>query len=248
MVKFLIKSTLALVLVVSFVLSAHAEAPQIWSWQNSNCQSCPISIQILNPQIKNEKVEAFAQALSNSKFEILGLYNSDSQEYNLLAHMALGILGRESKFFSSWRYHVKEEAQWAVSLIKAVRIYLAGEEGLPSVNSRGPTQIKIVPKKIAEFYGITPDDLYIPQNAARATMGILIENLKELKQRAINNNWEFINPDTYVDYLPYIYFGAVGRLKKRTATPDSNIYVQDMKSYMKYFRIYEWSPAYLRAG
>jgi hypothetical protein len=214
--------------------------PRLWSFGSSQCQTCPLQFEIIKHDIKTEKVQAFLQALESSQTEMIQLYRIDAQEYALLAHMAVGILGRESKFFTSWRYHVKEDMQWAVSLIKTVRTYLSDQK--PSQNSRGPTQIKVIPQKVEDAFGFTEEDLDLPENAARATVGILIENLRELKQRAKNNQWSFVTPSTYVDYLPYIYFGAVSRLRKGTATPEKNIYVQDMKRYMTWVRVWELPP------
>lgn len=223
-----------------------AQDPVLWQWQQSNCQTCAFTIVTKDEALETEKVQRFLRALENSKFEIIQLYNSDPQEYNLLAHMAIGILGRESQFFDSWRYFAKENAQWMVSLIKISRAMLSDDDIDVPANSRGPTQIKDVPDLIEKHYGIVPDTLYIPENAARATMGFLIEALRELKQRAANNNWEFVTKDTYVDYLPYIYFGSSGKLRNRTATPEKNLYVQTMKRYMTWVDLYEYNAQTLK--
>jgi hypothetical protein len=214
------------------------EGYQSWAWQQSSCMDCDIILISAKSELHTPKVQAFIRALESSKGEILSLYGSNPQEYNLLAQMAVGILGRESKFFESRRYQFKEDFPWAVSILKTVNMYLAGADSA-TANSRGPTQIKVVPQRIAAKYGITPDKLYIPENAARATMGFLIEALGELKQRAQNNDWEFVTPETYADYLPYIYFGATGKLRNRTATPETNLYIREMKQYMGWLEMYE---------
>lgn len=216
-----------------------AQGYKPWAWTESNCQKCELVLHSSKAELQTQKVQAFIRALEASKFEILGLYHSSPQEYNLLAQMAVGILGRESQFFESRRYRFKESFPWAVSLVKTIQIYLDGSESAASANSRGPTQIKVVPQIIAETYQIEPENLYIPENAAKATIGFLIEALQELKQRARNNRWEFVTKKTYVDYLPYIYFGATHHLKNRTATPETNIYIQDMKKYMSWLETYE---------
>jgi hypothetical protein len=100
----------------------------------------------------------------------------------------------------------------------------------------------VVPEKIAKAYGIVPGNLKVPENAALATMGFLIEALQELKNRARKGQLEFITPDTYVDYLPYIYFGRAKALMNRTARPDQNSYVRDMKKYMGWVDLYEVDP------
>lgn len=208
-----------------------------WSWMQSDCMDCNIVFLSERPELHTPKVQAFIRALENSKSEIVAMYHSDPQEYNLLAQMAIGILGRESKFFESRRYRIKEDYPTLVSVVKAVQAYLNGRSA--SASSRGPTQIKVVPERIENRYGITPDNLWVPENAARATMGFLIEALAELKQRARNNKWDFVTPETYADYLPYIYFGAVGQLRNRTATPATNLYVREMKGYMGWLEMYE---------
>lgn len=208
-----------------------------WAWLESDCRDCNIVFLSERPELHTPKVQAFIRALENSKAEIVAMYQADPQEYNLLAQMAIGILGRESKFFESRRYRLKEDYPTLVSVVKAVQAYLNGRS--PSASSRGPTQIKIVPELIENRYGVTPDNLWVPENAARATMGFLIEALAELKQRARNNRWEFVTPETYADYLPYIYFGAVGQLRNRTATPETNLYIREMKGYMGWLEMYE---------
>lgn len=214
----------------------------MWQFGGSDCQTCPVYFEPMTRQVKTKKVREFLVALSAEKFQLLSLYESDAQEYNLLAHMAVGILGRESLFFESWRHNVKESAQPVVTLVKAVRSYLSDGQWKASRNSRGATQIKIVPGRVREFYGIDEDDLNQPRAAAVATMGILIEALRELKQRSQNRGWAHIQPDTYVDYLPYIYFGGTRRLIDGTATPETNIYIRDMKRYMMFVRVYEGFP------
>ncbi len=212
---------------------------QPWQWLQSDCNRCELYILRNHPDLQTEKVAAFTLALKTHKFEIMELYKIHGAEYNLLAHMAIGILGRESLFFTSTRYKIKETFPWAISMLKVLRHYLNPGSRSPDNNSRGPTQIKIVPTKIAETYKVTAETLYQPENAAVATMGFLIEALRELKQRARNNQLEFVVPQTYADYLPYIYFGKTRALFDGTATPDQNIYIQDMRKYMSWVELYE---------
>lgn len=214
-------------------------AYQEWHWLENDCYDCEILIVANQPSLQTKKVAQFIQALSEYKNELQQIYKIDGAEYTLLAHMSVGILGRESLFFTSTRYRIKEAMPWAVHLAKIIQIYLNGSNKSPSLNSRGPTQIKVVPGLVAERFSITPENLHIPENAAIATMAYLIEALTELKNRAVIHHLDFIKPSTYVDYLPYIYFGKTKSLLNHTATPWSNIYVQDMKRYMSYFDIYE---------
>ncbi|MEN0060286.1 MAG: hypothetical protein AAGB31_15715 [Bdellovibrio sp.] len=212
-----------------------------WQWQLSSCQNCELFILPLRAEVRTEKVMAFVQALAAHKTEIRNLYTVSSAEYNFLAHMSMGILGRESLFFESKRYYLKETFPDLIRAAKVIRSYFYD---VPlSDNSRGPTQIKKVPERIARHYQVTPENLYIPQNAAVATMGFLIESLQELKNRIVSNRLDFITPGNYIDYLPYLYFGSTRALLNGTATPESNIYVKNMKNYMSWFELYERAPA-----
>lgn len=218
-------------------LEQHGYFP--WTWKASDCMNCAIYFLSGNQELESPEVQAFMQTLAVRKNEIMRLYRIHGQEYNLLAHMAVGILGRESRFFTSHRYRLKETFPGLVRVAKALKAYMNGSESGPSLSSRGPTQIKIVPERIAEFYGITPETLHRPENAAVATVGFLIEILEELKRRVVVNDLEFVNDANYVDYLPYLYFGSRRMLIQGKATPDKNIYVQDMKRYMSWVMPFE---------
>lgn len=217
---------------------AASEGLKPWVWQSSDCRNCAIEITPLDASAFNRDVYMFIHGITSRKTELLELYQADGQDYNLLAHMAVGILGQESHFFESERYKLKENLPALVTLAKKIKAFAENEKDV-SVNSRGPTQIKVVPQKIAEHYNIKPDDLRDPEKAAIATMGFLLESLKELRTRIRVQKLDYISESRIVDYLPYIYFGASGRLVKRTATPETNIYVKEMKRYMSYFKIYE---------
>jgi hypothetical protein len=261
------KSILVLMLFVA--QSANSQKIVPWTWKKSECKTCGISLKLIGGINASEDMDtkertlrflmstspatlaalkaydadakartyAFLNALSTEKETILKLYNSDSQEYNLLAHIAVGILGQESRFFAHWRYFIKRNSQLAIKEIKELNAWIKEAEVV--ANSKGPTQIKNVPDRIAQHYNITEKNLWNPQSAAVSTMGYLIEALDELKKRAKNNSLEMITEDTYVDYLPYIYFGGTKKLINHTATPDKNIYVKNMKKFMKKVAVYE---------
>jgi hypothetical protein len=231
-------------------LAKATEEMRPWVWLQSTCENCAISIRANDQQeLNTERAQAFLRALESQKPKLIQLYGINGQEYNLLAQMAIGILGRESRFYQSPRYYLKEAAPEVVALIKVVKIYLAGSTRQPSPNSRGPTQIKNIPTKIVQAYNFTKDELYVPENAAVATMGFLIESLQELKRRVVLNNLDFVTPETYVDYLPYLYFGSVRTLINHRANPSKNVYIRDMKIYMSWVQIFEStqpSPLQLR--
>lgn len=215
---------------------------QSWRWLESDCQDCEIYFLTAAPEMHTAKVQAFIEALVDKKAELQKLYNISGPEYTLLAQMSIGILGRESKFWMSPRYILKENFPGAIYLIKVLRTYLNGEsQTLPM--SRGPTQIKYIPAKIVRQYAITPDTLYVPENAALATMGFLIEALAQLKRRIIVNRLSYIGPANYIDYLPYLYFGSTRKLVSGEATPSTNLYIKEMKQHMAKVEIYERPPS-----
>lgn len=215
-----------------------------WVWQGSTCANCAIAIvNDHHAELDSVDSQAFLRALESQKPTLMAMYGIDGQQYNFLAHMAVGILGRESHFFQSKRYWVKENFPWAIRVLKVVRVYLSNGNRRLTDSSRGPTQIKVIPGRIEQAYHFDESQLWVPENAAVATMGYLIETLYELQRRSVFQKLTFINKDNYVDYLPYLYFGSPKTLLSGKANPDHNLYVQDMKRYMSWVQIYEIAPA-----
>ncbi|MFZ3231025.1 MAG: hypothetical protein WA160_12530 [Pseudobdellovibrio sp.] len=208
-----------------------------WALRSSMCNYCAIKIVPQNSFLLKNDVYIFLTTLTESKFELLDLYGIHGQEYNLLALIAVGILGRETSFFESPRYQFKEAFPGLISEMKIISSALKNKQ--LTANSRGPTQIKIVPLKIQQRYGFLAKDLSDPRNAALATMGYLIEALTQLRVYVKTKSLRHITIDKIPDYLPYIYFGATKALISKTATPERNIYVQDMKKYMGWVQLYE---------
>jgi hypothetical protein len=218
-----------------------------WKWSEPE-PAQPANTFVMIPvheEVRYDKAKEFINALASNKAELMELYKDKApvtdDEYVMLARMAVGFLGAESEFFRSSRYLMKEAcifcfaaAKWGASMLG-----LADNDTM----SRGPIQMKNVPDLIEQKYGITADDLNDPTNAARAIMGYLIEALQQLKRTAANNGLDHINKDTYVDYLPYIYFGSSHKLISRTATPDKNLYIQKMRTYMDWVEIHSRTNA-----
>ncbi|MBC7464447.1 MAG: hypothetical protein H7256_00515 [Bdellovibrio sp.] len=211
-----------------------------WNLNEFRCADCAIKVVAKNPFLLTNDVYQFLMALGDEKAELQELYGIHGQEYNLLAQMAVGILGRESNFFQSKRYLLKEKVPALIGLAKAIVSFAKGRE--INNNSRGPTQIKIVPTKIEDHYGIQPEELKDPKKSAIATMGFLINALDELRRQVRIRKITYITKDKIVDYLPYIYFGAARAIYNRTATPEKNAYVQEMRKYMTWVDVYEYHP------
>lgn len=169
---------------------------------------------------RNSVSQRFVNKLTTEKKKLMELYRLDNDEYNELAKLAFGILGNESDYGRSFKYHVKESIPFVVAMLKG--------EGLDtSKNSRGLTQIKKVPALIEKEYGTKKEDLGDPEHAAVATLGFLADALVELKAKMRFN--PDINSENQYDYLHYIYTGRSKEITGRTATPDKNIYLRQIK-------------------
>lgn len=213
---------------------------QSWKWLESECDDCQIMLVPNSEEVQTVQVRRFIQALAVNKTELQKMYRVSGGEYTLLAQMSVGILGRETRFGESARYKVKEALPWAVSLAKVMRSLATGKDVDP--NSRGLTQIKFLPAAVMERFGITSENLDVPENAAIATMGYLIEALKQMKARIKTYHLDHITPENYADYLPYIYFGRSKALIEKTAVPEQNSYVQGLKKYMSMIDVFERQP------
>ena len=222
-------------------MSKALSAEGFYKWEfdlTHRCANCELKIFILDPKLKTKNVIGFIETLENKKTEIMELYGHfDSDYYNRLALMALGILGNESQFFKSKKYLLKENFPLLVTGAKLIRNFYTNKK--MSANSQGPTQIKIIPTKIAEKYQLTMGSLHQPDSAALATMGFLIESFQELNNRHRMNQIATDWIEDFEYYLPYLYFGKTRALVDGTATPMSNMYVKSMRAHMKKFELYQ---------
>lgn len=215
-----------------------AQGFKSWNWISAECKACEFSILPTNLMLESAPVFTFIRTLQTESSNLVDLFESNDQEYIHMAHISLGILGRESLFFGARRYWLKENFQPGVVFLKFLQRQLGFSNIRNYKNSRGPTQIKDIPNLIASKYQVVPDNLFVPQNAAVATMGYLLEAFKELKRIASAPTHQHIQPENYADHLPYIYFGSRKALINKNATPEKNIYVRDMKKYMGMVEIY----------
>lgn len=185
----------------------------------------------------------FLRALEKEKPKLMRIFRLKNDTYNKLAAMAFGILGVESKFGENLKYSSKERAQWLVTMIKNVQ----GSKNI--LNSRGLTQIKSIPLQVQKNYPeISSESLSVPSHSAVATLGFLAETLKlirGLQKNQLSNgikegdvSLSYINEDNIFDYIPYIYSGRMKKIFKdpsssEGATVRDNLYIQEMKFYMK---------------
>lgn len=221
-------------------------------------------------EFDTKPAQFFLHTLDKEKRTLMKMYRLDNDEYNQLVRLAFAIMGQESKFGTHWRYHVKESVPVGVAYLKrwkslmkesyenlksddlsdALKEYIRERYELEkdlltggidvSSNSRGPTQIKKVPTKIAQHYGVTKESLSKPEHAALATLAFLAEAMEELKAKEkFHPN---INGRNRIHYLHYIYMGKSYEIVKGTATPAKNIYYQNLQQYLKGIEIYQEIP------
>jgi hypothetical protein len=110
----------------------------------------PLRILIKADSIATPLTQSYVTTLSVEKSKLMGLYHLSNQDYNRLAAIAFGILGRETKFGMSRKYQFKEAYQDEVSAMKALKCAILDCE--VGRNSRGLTQIKLIPASIKHAY------------------------------------------------------------------------------------------------
>lgn len=201
-----------------------------YNFSKKDLKTAKIKSVIKDKRYQTKTAVEFMKEIDDRKAELTKLYKLTDQEYNELSKLAFGILGNESQFGESKKYHIKEALPWLVALAK-------GNGVDTSRNSRGPTQIKTVPSKIAKKYGVTKDNLEEPKKAAVATMGFLAEALSELKAK--EKYHPGINEENRYNYIHYIYMGKSSEITKATATPMRNIYFKQILNYNKGLEVYE---------
>lgn len=178
---------------------------------------------------------SYTNSISANKQAIQKKFNLDSDTYNRLAELAVGIAEQETKFGTSKRKKVKD---------------LVPDEVLNMVRgnsnrSRGMTQIKLSGdnkemQKIYSELGIDSNNVDSADKSALATIARLAHMYNtEVKGRSFNNN-DGTNVDSY-DALLYKWMGRNAELVNKTATPDKNKYIQNVKKYSDMFDFYSGS-------
>ena len=182
-----------------------------------------------------------ALTLSNFKDSLTKSLGIDNDTYNFLAMETLGIAGAETRYgyplanLGKGRpYYIKENCQKLVDKKKE-------REGNHSYNSRGITQLKIESytdpqvKSLMKQYGITPDNVHEPENAAIGTM-ITLSCIYKNELPALKSLIEELGLTTE-EALLYCFNGKKSEIRNKTATPDKNDYIQSVKKYKNDFQL-----------
>ena len=183
--------------------------------------------------IEHEKgknnAKQMAKALEDNKKSLMIDLGINGDVYNNIALLSLGIAAQETKFGDSSTFKSKNELTQDIG--KAITFD-------KSYNSKGLHQIKYdglntdVKQKLAD-YGITKSNLDNPSKSAIAQIIIMANAYKyEIPQLLKINP----NIDPY-DMLLYLNQGKRRELTNKTATPEKNNYIQNVKVNMRNFEL-----------
>jgi hypothetical protein len=177
----------------------------------------------------NDNAKQMAKALEDNKKSLMIDLGINGDIYNNLSLLSLGIAQQESKFGDSSKFKLKNE------VTQDVGKFLANDS---SYNSKGLHQIKYdglnidVKQKLAD-YGITKSNLDDPSKSAIAQIIIMANAYKyEIPQLLKINP----NIDPY-DMLLYLNQGKRRELTNKTATPEQNDYIQNVKRNIRNFEL-----------
>lgn len=203
---------------------------------------------------ENEVSKKFVKTLETQKKDLMQKLNLSNGEYNELVKMAVAVLGVESGFGTESAYEVKESKIFNMNigqaLVTMIKMNDATEDSIffgkgslgdainpdSYSNSRGLTQIKNVREFLKnEYPDITEEDLNKPENAAIATMFVLVQKYKTLEY--MKSAHPAINETNKFDYLYYIYSGSNHRISTRNATPVMNSKSQELISYASKIKV-----------
>jgi hypothetical protein len=188
-------------------------------------------IKIEYPKEYREEIPKMASAAVNNKKNLMVDLKINGDVYNDITSLALGVAGQESDYGESFKYMLKNET--TQDLAK----YIAGNK---SYNSKGLTQIKYdgviqnkEVKQLFDKYGINKNNLDSGDKAILAQIILFATAYKyELP------NYKDVKIDD-MEKLLYLNQGKASELKNKTATPEKNTYIKNVKDYSKMFKIKE---------
>jgi hypothetical protein len=216
----------------------------LYNYSSNDTKVHPIKIKINNTEANTQVAREFAKALEDEKEKLMKIYKLSNDEYNDLAMLAFGILGNESKFGTSTKLSIKENAQFAVIVARLVK---TGDIDQATNTSRGVTQIKFLPEGPFKknYPEVSKDNLMNPRNAAVATVAYLAEAAKQMRSIALENKSDpsklRITTENMMDFMGYLYQGARKSLTtdnfQKQATPEYNAYYRSLQRNMSFIEI-----------
>jgi hypothetical protein len=180
------------------------------------------------PEVKN-----MAQAIVNNKKSLMKDLKINGDLFNDIAEISLGVAGQETEYGTSLKYKLKTEG---------VQDILKSITNNNSYNSKGITQIKFdgmnkEVKVLFDKYGITKDNLNKGDKAIIAQI-ILFSYAYNNELPAYQKVMKELNVSP-IEALLYLNQGKSGELRNKTATPEKNIYIKNVKTFSKNFTLKE---------
>ena len=175
---------------------------------------------------------SYISSLEKNKKLIMNKFNMDSDTYNHLAELALGIAQQETKYNTSTKKEIKDSTPDFIMNIARGN----------SNRSRGITQIKLKGdnpgmQEVYKDLGITEKGLDNASTSALATIARLayIYNTEVRGHNYKGANNKDVNA---YDALLYKWMGSNNELIKNTATPDKNNYIRNVKRYANNYNMF----------
>jgi hypothetical protein len=173
----------------------------------------------------NDYTTTYIHTLQERKADIMKHLDITNDEYNELLKISFGVLGTETEFAEDKFYKFKE-TKTGQMLITDMKKYgkvggsikfatttgllrFLGFEDNPD-NSHGSTQIKNVDEYVPDEFGIGSGELGKPENAAIATMFVLANKYKILKN--CEDNHAAITDKNRMEFLYYMYMGSTDQI------------------------------------
>lgn len=225
----------------------------------------PVPMQMTLPNNASKNAKDFAKALEANKAKLMATLGIDNDTYSKLAKLAMAIAEQETNFGNNGGMY--RDGKYSVGKY-------APDTPLHDW-SYGPTQIKFEMQKddawIADKFdklGLKKGtDLYDMENAAIATMVVLAQNNRILKNNSKYQNgieaargsvvtikgWEmknghlektyrtksFVNKVTDEDALCYMWNGRMAAIKDGTMEPEALEYTRNIHKYLEKYQIKE---------
>ena len=207
--------------------------------------------------VRGDNIEKLIDGIVSNKAALQKAFKVSDQHYNKIAHIALGVVGQESKYGTHRNYIAKKAlSSYDMGYLNRENTKKLGTSALDVVkdlkgnntyNSLGMAQIKMEgdneeTQRYYKMFGVTPENVYSDEKTAEAIMIRLLSMYNnEVRGRKFKNKETEHEVDSY-DALLYLYKGGdMARvLRSGEAMVGRNTYVNAVKDYMKNFKIYTY--------
>jgi hypothetical protein len=202
----------------AYHLVAHAYTYEVVRASWGSASFAPVHFVARPPLVPNERTQKFMDTLEIEKGKLMDYFGLSNQEYNKIALMALGVLGNESEFYTSWRLFVKTFLP--TPALNFVRVILQ-RGNMSTPRSHGGIQMKEMPESVRKVFDewAETEDLRRPEVSAVAAVIFLHNARLQIQRMARNANNTRINATNIWDFVPYLYMGSGRKIANLLAIP-----------------------------